>query len=454
LSLGKYFGQLVTQFFNCFGGYFMAMEETALDDLKSMLGIARRGALNFGVCMGKKPEDTVMILHRKKPPETLQRLAKKDGDTAKTTCGIIEVAGKKANLQCLDDPPPGLPKALKRFFADTVGMALKVTLVSADGTVLESDGDDDEVSTAARDAPEEGDEVVTAAPEEAEEAGPDPRLAALTASAKELAGQIGTVADPATRAKLVEAFKKIVERINRGDADTAEPALQKLQAMVARFAGAPAPGTVTPDMGETPEPDGWAAIAAKTEPQVLAALKANHHEAAKIRAIWGFAQEKAEAGDTASAIKAVERLAPLLADTATPAKDAPPTNVVAFQRSRILWIDAKKSMQSDMEKFRASVAQQSADDSDQTDIMAAVDNLVKEFSAFDTKLEDVLDEITQTPEGALRSKLKKDADKAIGAYLTTLETPFFQIIDSNPFVAVNVASRGKQSLSVVKATLA
>lgn len=412
----------------------MPMEESALEDLKSMLAFARKGPVGFGLCLGKKPGNTVLIMHRKKAPEMLQRLAKKEGETAKTACGEIEVTGKKVNLRCFEDPPAGLLKTLKSFFPKTVGMALRVVLIAADGSVL--GGDEDEEET-------------TATVDEQEDTGPDPRLAALNVSAKELAGQIGAVADEAARAKLAGAFKKIVGIISSGDADTAEPMLEKLQAMVARLAG-----TSTADSAAATVPDGWAAIAARIEPQVMAALKANHPEAGKIRAVWSFAQEKAEAGDIATALKAVKRVTPLLASPAAPAQDAPPTNVVAFQRSRILWIDAKKSMKSDLEKFRAAVAKQSADDDDQTDVMAAVDDLVKEFNAFDTKLEDVLDEITQTPEGAERSKLKNEADKAIGAYMTTLETPFFKIIDSNPFVAVNVAGKGMQSLSVVKATLA
>ena len=110
----------------------MPMEESALEDLRSMLAFARKGPVNFGVCLGRKPENTVLILHRKKAPEFLQRKAKKDGETAKIACGEIEISGKMANLRCIEDPPPGLQKVLKKFFAKTVGPSLKVTLLAAD----------------------------------------------------------------------------------------------------------------------------------------------------------------------------------------------------------------------------------------------------------------------------------------------------------------------------------
>lgn len=108
------------------------MEESDLEDLRFMIAKARKGPVNFGLCLGRKPENTVLILHRKKAPEFLQRKAKKEGETAKIACGEIEVSGKLASFRCLEDPAPALRKVLKKFFANTVGMALKVKLLAPD----------------------------------------------------------------------------------------------------------------------------------------------------------------------------------------------------------------------------------------------------------------------------------------------------------------------------------
>ena len=109
----------------------MPMEADALSDLKSLIAAARRGPLAFGVCMGKKPEETVMLLHRTKSAEVLGKSAKKQGETAKVAFGEIEVSGKKASLTCHEDPPPGIARSLKLFFSKTVEMPLKVILLSA-----------------------------------------------------------------------------------------------------------------------------------------------------------------------------------------------------------------------------------------------------------------------------------------------------------------------------------
>lgn len=59
------------------------------------------------------------------------------------------------------------------------------------------------------------------------------------------------------------------------------------------------------------------------EPRLLAALKAQHPEATKLRAADGFAQEKARSGDPAAAMKALDLVERLLA-TPTPSPAAPP----------------------------------------------------------------------------------------------------------------------------------
>ncbi len=101
-----------------------------------------------------------------------------------------------------------------------------------------------------------------------------------------------------------------------------------------------------------------------------------------------------------------------------------------------------------------AVIQQAADDEDTDDIIAAVDMLVSECDAFDNRLEDQLDGITQAEEGPARTKLKATARRTVGAYLGVPSGPFFSSIDTNPFVPVKVAARGQQSLSTIGAALA
>ena len=76
------------------------------------------------------------------------------------------------------------------------------------------------------------------------------------------------------------------------------------------------------------------------------------------------------------------------------------------------------------------------------------------ISEFDDALEDVLDDITNTPDGPDRDRLCGRATGVIQQYSATLDTPFFQSIDSNPFTKLDVVSSAKQSLSLIQKTLA
>ncbi|MFV2034676.1 MAG: hypothetical protein ACC631_06150, partial [Halocynthiibacter sp.] len=81
----------------------MAQDVPTAEETKALLAVSRKRALAFGLCLGKKPDASVMILHRNKSPEILMRMAKKAGETPKVTCGKIETKGKKVKLDCTHD---------------------------------------------------------------------------------------------------------------------------------------------------------------------------------------------------------------------------------------------------------------------------------------------------------------------------------------------------------------
>ena len=120
----------------------MLMQDEELAELKTLLAKSRQRPISFGLSLGKKPEDTVLILDLKKPPQTLMRNAKKAGETPKVTCGSCEVSGKIVTLTCEADIPAGIAKAMKKFFS-AIGTNFKVVVVDANGGAFESDGDED-----------------------------------------------------------------------------------------------------------------------------------------------------------------------------------------------------------------------------------------------------------------------------------------------------------------------
>lgn len=113
------------------------------DEIKALIGVSRKRALNFGLCLGKKPDTTVIMMHRMKSPDVLARQAKQAGETNKITYGTLETKGKKLNLTLQGDMPPGLAQHGRKFFG-SIGIKLSIVVLDASGKTLESDLDDDD----------------------------------------------------------------------------------------------------------------------------------------------------------------------------------------------------------------------------------------------------------------------------------------------------------------------
>jgi len=111
------------------------MTPDELAELTSLIAAARKKPINFGLCIGKKPDTTVLFLHRKKSPVILARLAKKSGDTAKVAMGTVSISGKKMMLTITGDAPSGLQKRLKLFLA-SIKMPFMVMLLDQSGNAI------------------------------------------------------------------------------------------------------------------------------------------------------------------------------------------------------------------------------------------------------------------------------------------------------------------------------
>lgn len=125
------------------------------DEIKSLIGVSRKRSVNFGLCLGKKPETTTILMHRMKSPDVLGRQAKQAGETNKVTYGTLQTKGKKLNLSLEVDMPPGLALQGRKFF-NTLGIKLSIVVLDASGNLLDSDLDEEDTN--------DGDQV--AAPED------------------------------------------------------------------------------------------------------------------------------------------------------------------------------------------------------------------------------------------------------------------------------------------------
>jgi hypothetical protein len=111
-------------------------------------------------------------------------------------------------------------------------------------------------------------------------------------------------------------------------------------------------------------------------------------------------------------------------------------------------------MMKEMAKLESAILSACAGDAELAPIATEVTSLRARLDVFDTRLEDVLDEITNTPEGAARSALKVQARGALDDYVKALESDFFlDVDDENGFVQVAVAASARKALGAIAKVL-
>lgn len=113
----------------------MPPSEDQIKDIKSMISVAKRGPVNIGVCLGRTPEDTVVVMHRSRSPAALERDAKAQGETSKACGGTLQIEGRDARMTCDGTPPAALGRQLKMFLK-SIGLSLKVTVLDAKGAEI------------------------------------------------------------------------------------------------------------------------------------------------------------------------------------------------------------------------------------------------------------------------------------------------------------------------------
>lgn len=85
-------------------------------EIKKLLNVARGTAVNFGACLGSRPDGFVLLMDRSKTPRSLATMAKAKTDTTKAFFGEVEVDTNRARFICDSDPPGGTLAVLKKFF--------------------------------------------------------------------------------------------------------------------------------------------------------------------------------------------------------------------------------------------------------------------------------------------------------------------------------------------------
>ncbi|MCW1919917.1 hypothetical protein NX862_14245 [Rhodobacter sp. KR11] len=233
--------------------------EDEIADLKALITVARKMPVNVGLCLGKKPADSIVKIDRKRAPEALMREAKKEGETAKVAAGTLTIEGRSGVFHCVTAPPSGLGKSLRAFFK-AIGINFDLEIIKPDGQAEGEEDDAEEPTTApsptapgptapsptapsptAPGAPPSSSPSSGPSPE-APPSGPDPRavaeqLKSLKAAITDIGGKMAET--------MLAALGKIVDLLKTGKVAEASSAAEKLAQAVEKAksaaAGAPKP---------------------------------------------------------------------------------------------------------------------------------------------------------------------------------------------------------------------
>ncbi len=496
----------------------MAMTPEALSDFEKMIVKARQKDLPFGLCLGKKPEDNVMVLDLKKSPTVLMRQAKQDGETGKVTCGTLGVKGKIMSLTLEHKMLPGLAKNMKMFFTKNK-LKMKVVILDPSGNVLESEDDDELPVDGAQ--PEAGfdqdtgadsaatsdaaSEQTSAAAEPAPDIPPppppppppgdeasavkwmklstelDPRVKAFAESGHPKAAAIvkawegGQAAAEKGNFKVALAVAEKIKPVVTAPQTTTSAATESAAATDTAADAAPAtPPETAADPPADPAPDiqpsaapastdpnaaKWAQIEARVGALYLEVMKLNPPDSSKLRTVWMAATESAQMNDFTKAVAIGGRIEPMLQAARTAAasaqNDAAPPSIVPFQKSKLAWESARAKMKSEVDSLVEAIKAACAGDEDLKEIADNASDLHKHLETLDDRLDDALNAVINAPAGPPRDSAKQDAVKAIATLQAALSQPFFQDVDSNNgFKPVKVTETAMKSLSAIAKIMA
>ncbi len=216
------------------------MSEVALkgDELKKLLKVAKKQEIAFAYAPGKKPEDDIFSMDRKKAPEVVSRQVRKESDGSKYAFGLASVSGKVISLKC-ERELPGMSKKLKKLFK-AEKCALNVVILDGSGNVLEEDIEelpDDGL-------PDDGDD------KDGSELEDEARRKTVLEMAAAIKSKLAALPENVRKA-LSEHYAKAVKAVKDGDLDAAENGFNKLNAAISKVENA---NTGTSDSPAPPPP--------------------------------------------------------------------------------------------------------------------------------------------------------------------------------------------------------
>lgn len=120
----------------------MPLDQAKIKEIKETMALARKRELNFGLCLGKKPEGMVLVTHKSKSPAAMGKEAKANGETKQFTFGTLSADGKDLKLVCEGKIYPGMGKKVREMLK-AAGVSMKIHVLDPEGNASEAEEDAD-----------------------------------------------------------------------------------------------------------------------------------------------------------------------------------------------------------------------------------------------------------------------------------------------------------------------
>jgi len=469
----------------------MAAEvQTGMDkqDMKRLLMKSKKEPVNCAIGQGSDPSVGLLLLDRIKGPKAVEKdLAKEIPDARNTRFGRAEVdvdEDPKLVKIFINKPIASMARKLVKTLKGT-GFN-KVQILLEDGSPVEAFEEAEEqqqIETQGQEQP-----TTTTAPPPPPppppppqpEAKPDPaelarllaeqvkRMPAVIAAApaeKDRLTKIATDANVQLKTNNLVYAGATIEQLRRA-LDAAMAQVQTQPQPTANTAPPPPPPPPQPEA--KPDPAALARLLAeqlKRMPAVIAAAPAEKDRLTKI-ATDANVQLKTNnlvyAGATIEQLRrALDAVIAQTQSQAPPSAPPPPQqpgatgSVVAYAKSRLAWLAARKKVESDLDKLRGAIVTAYANDGIAADLEKRYTEKVAPVLAnLDERLADKLDEATNATDPQQRAALVAEAKKIMQDYEKYLTgEKIIADLDSNPFVPVAIQQTIAGTLATLEKTV-
>ncbi|KIC24298.1 MULTISPECIES: hypothetical protein [unclassified Leisingera] len=304
----------------------MPLDASAAKEIKQQMTLARKRALSFGLCFGKKIENSVFLTHKTKAAKVLGKQAKSDGETPQFSFGTLKLDGKELSMSVEGKIVPGMARKAKKMFM-VVGLKYKILILDPSGNVVESEADDEDET--AEDVPQaapaaSGDTATEASAEApaAPSAEPDPAEAKWKTTAAKVETNMAKLRDIAgIDLSKAETLWKAIQAKAEGSGFTA--ALEHIAKLSAEMKTAAQDAAARAKRQSLLEGK-WQQAAAKLEPLIDEVLALKTAQSEKIETVWTQIKARVAASppDYEGALKAVGPLAQAISKARQTATDA------------------------------------------------------------------------------------------------------------------------------------